>query len=253
MWIIRAKYTDAEVLALIAIHAAIASAHHTDHQTASEESAQFKNVNIPTGEAYKQNAVNILRSKTIGNIFIGEKTGLLTTGNNNSFIGFEAGDAHTTGSSNVFIGYQSGFKNTNRNNNVFIGYRAGYNNVTGYNSLYLGYEAGFFATGGSVNAYIGHQAGYNNINGDYNVFIGYQAGYFELGSNLLYINNIATGNPLIWGDFTNHKVGIFMKPAVSKFGVADIPEYADNAAAVTAGLTVGEFYRTGDVLKIIHV
>ena len=29
-------------------------------------------------------------------------------------------------------------------------------------------------------------------------------------------------------------------------------EYADNAAAVTAGLTVGSLYRTGDVLKIVH-
>ena len=31
-----------------------------------------------------------------------------------------------------------------------------------------------------------------------------------------------------------------------------IPEYADNAAAVTAGLAVGNVYRTGDVLKIVH-
>lgn len=31
-----------------------------------------------------------------------------------------------------------------------------------------------------------------------------------------------------------------------------VPEYADNAAAVTAGLAVGKVYRTGDVLKIVH-
>ncbi|NBQ98553.1 MAG: hypothetical protein EBU12_10140 [Microbacteriaceae bacterium] len=30
------------------------------------------------------------------------------------------------------------------------------------------------------------------------------------------------------------------------------PEYADNTAAVVAGLTVGQIYRTGDVLKIVH-
>ena len=30
------------------------------------------------------------------------------------------------------------------------------------------------------------------------------------------------------------------------------PEYADNAAALAAGLTVGQIYRTGDVLKIVH-
>jgi len=30
------------------------------------------------------------------------------------------------------------------------------------------------------------------------------------------------------------------------------PEYADNAAAITGGLTNGQVYRTGDVLKIVH-
>jgi len=37
-----------------------------------------------------------------------------------------------------------------------------------------------------------------------------------------------------------------------KVVVNSILEYADNAAAVTAGLPVGAFYRTGDVLKIVH-
>lgn len=31
-----------------------------------------------------------------------------------------------------------------------------------------------------------------------------------------------------------------------------ILEYADNAAALTAGLVAGNVYRTGDVLKIVH-
>ncbi len=31
-----------------------------------------------------------------------------------------------------------------------------------------------------------------------------------------------------------------------------VPEYADNDAAVTAGLAVGRVYRTADVLKIVH-
>ena len=30
------------------------------------------------------------------------------------------------------------------------------------------------------------------------------------------------------------------------------PDYADNAAAVAAGLLVGQVYRTGDILKIVH-
>lgn len=34
--------------------------------------------------------------------------------------------------------------------------------------------------------------------------------------------------------------------------VGGAPEYADNAAALLAGLTVGQIYRTGDTLKIVH-
>ncbi len=32
----------------------------------------------------------------------------------------------------------------------------------------------------------------------------------------------------------------------------DVKNYADNSAAVSAGLEVGELYRTGDILKIVH-
>ena len=34
--------------------------------------------------------------------------------------------------------------------------------------------------------------------------------------------------------------------------IANVPVYADNAAAVTAGLAVGQLYRTGDNLKVVH-
>jgi hypothetical protein len=34
--------------------------------------------------------------------------------------------------------------------------------------------------------------------------------------------------------------------------IANVPQHADNAAALLAGLTAGELYRTGDNLKIVH-
>ena len=34
--------------------------------------------------------------------------------------------------------------------------------------------------------------------------------------------------------------------------IADVPVYADNAAALLSGLTAGKLYRTGDYLKIVH-
>ncbi len=36
------------------------------------------------------------------------------------------------------------------------------------------------------------------------------------------------------------------------FQVVGLAEYTDNAAAVGAGLTAGAFYRTGDLLKVVH-
>lgn len=41
----------------------------------------------------------------------------------------------------------------------------------------------------------------------------------------------------------------FNAPAIV---IANTPEYADNAAALLGGLVVGQFYRTGDYLKIVH-
>lgn len=34
--------------------------------------------------------------------------------------------------------------------------------------------------------------------------------------------------------------------------LSQVPEYADNAAAILGGLAVGTIYRTGDILKIVH-
>ena len=31
-----------------------------------------------------------------------------------------------------------------------------------------------------------------------------------------------------------------------------VPEYSDNSAALAGGLTTGQIYRTGDILKIVH-
>ena len=34
--------------------------------------------------------------------------------------------------------------------------------------------------------------------------------------------------------------------------IPNVPEYANNAAAILAGAAVGSVYRTGDLLKIVH-
>ena len=46
--------------------------------------------------------------------------------------------------------------------------------------------------------------------------------------------------------------GLVTKEWVVKGYGAGLSEYADNAAALTGGLIVGNFYRTGDLLKVVH-
>lgn len=50
----------------------------------------------------------------------------------------------------------------------------------------------------------------------------------------------------------NGDVGIGTDAPSASLTVVGIPEHADNAAAVAAGLTAGAFYRTGDNLKVVH-
>lgn len=50
----------------------------------------------------------------------------------------------------------------------------------------------------------------------------------------------------------NGELAIGTQIPKSKIHVVGLVEYTDNASALSAGLTSGAFYRTGDVLKIVH-
>ncbi len=48
------------------------------------------------------------------------------------------------------------------------------------------------------------------------------------------------------------RVGVGINVPTSKLQVVGLIEYTDNATALTGGLTIGAFYRTGDILKVVH-
>lgn len=221
--------------------------------------------------------------------FIGSNAGAVnTTGIQNTFVGHEAGTANTEGQENLFIGDRAGASNLNGNYNVFAGVNAGEANTASYNT-FIGKEAGQLNESGEDNTYIGYQAGQGNITGlentfigadcaenttgsyncvlgsaaanaatsaQYNSIFGYQAGldlttgddnsffgYYSGGnitsgsgnvcigneagptttstaSNLLYIDNNADDTPLIYGDFTNDRVGIGRVAATNSLEVS---------------------------------
>jgi hypothetical protein len=137
------------------------------------------------------------------NTFLGQSAGYAnTTGTDNIFIGANSGGVNKTGNFNVYVGSQSGSQG---NNNTFVGYQAGNmpTALTANNNVFLGYKSGYKAKSTANNVFLGYQSGFANMDGKANVFIGYNAGMNEMGSNKLYISNSETTSPLLYGEFDN--------------------------------------------------
>jgi hypothetical protein len=83
---------------------------------------------------------------------LGHQAGNVTTGINNSWIGYQAGLLTTSGTDNTAVGYQALRFNTTGNGNAAIGSSALRENTTGNNNIGFG-----------VNALITHTTGENNL------------------------------------------------------------------------------------------
>jgi Pectate lyase superfamily protein len=51
---------------------------------------------------------------------------------------------------------------------------------------------------------------------------------------------------------SENSISVGVQNPQSKFSVAGLIEHADNADAISAGKVAGDFYRTGDLIKIVH-
>jgi hypothetical protein len=167
------------------------------------------NGDVNTSTVYKIGGNNVLSIAGTSNIFLGPLAGHdNTTGYDNTFLGMNAGYKNNEGYDNTFVGSSAGQSNTTGWYNTFLGHNAGYNNITGNWNTFLGMDAGNHNIEGTFNTFLGFEEGYANTTGSGNVFIGSEAGYYETGSNKLYIANSATNHPLIYGDFSNGRIGI---------------------------------------------
>ena len=157
--------------------------------------------NSTTGESNTSVGFATLFTNTsgVGNVAIGREALYTNNGNFNLGMGFQSMYSNTTGNFNTGLGSYSLYSNTSGEANMAMGYEALRGNTTGNRNTGVGSSSLRFNTTGSNNVAIGPNSGFNN-NGSSNLFIGFRAG--EAGSNMLYISNSETVNPLLKGDFS---------------------------------------------------
>ena len=207
------------------------------------------------GNTYVGEQSGYINSEGYGNSYFGRYVGESNEGNYNTCSGYESIVANQTGSYNSCYGAFSGKWNySSGSSNALFGYRAGYGTAvftnTYNNNSFFGTESGFSTATGSNNAYFGYQAGYSVTTGSGNVFLGYQAGYNETGSELLYIDNSNTSQPLIWGDFDANWIkinGDFDVKDLARVGGLRVIQGAIIDESLTAGNTTinGTFSTSG--------
>ena len=140
--------------------------------------------------ATEVNPVDSLASENTGfyngqeNTFIGLNAGLAnTTGNLNLFVGNSAGRNNINGDQNTFVGSEAGWNNTNGYKNAFIGVATGQDNTTGHNNVFVGTDDGLHNTTGSYNTYVGNETAGQGLTGNGNSFFGQRSGSSNTADN----------------------------------------------------------------------
>lgn len=146
------------------------------------------------------------------NTFVGFRAGQNNTNNSNSFYGTNAGRFHLDGRNNVFLGVNAGADNPSGLNNNFIGVSSG-RRTTGNNNSFLGHSSGVNMVAGVRNVFLGAVSGRTIASGNGNIFIGFGAGPESTDNtvalnNTLFLDNRTTNKPLIYGKFNTDQLGV---------------------------------------------
>jgi len=96
---------------------------------------------------------------------------------------------------------------------------------------------------------------YGYSGGIYYGWAAYNAGNVAFGTNAYGYPLLIDGSAVLLNSASGGKVGIGTATPHSKLAVAGLSVYANNAAAITGGLSAGDFYRTGsdpDMVAVVH-
>ncbi len=155
----------------------------------------------------------------------------LDSATNNTAFGSLAGFNVTSGSGNAFFGATSGYGSTGAvtgSFNTALGAITAYALTTGGSNTLIGYNVGNGLTTGSGNLHIA--AGSNAL-----AYVATESHTFRLGdhaTNLMRATGINTATPAFFLDW-----------------LPSSTTYANDAAAATGGVSVGQLYRNGSVVQ----
>ncbi|MFA4871792.1 MAG: hypothetical protein WC610_01910 [Patescibacteria group bacterium] len=149
--------------------------------------------NVGIGTASPNNTIQVAGlinfNNTIFGTFLGYQAGNVTTGNYNSFVGFQAGYSNLSGSNNSAMGVSALSANIDGYFNSAMGVQALRSNISGISNSAMGVQALYANTTGSYNSAMGVSALNQNTTGFNNSAMGMNA----LNQNTTGFNNSAMG------------------------------------------------------------
>ena len=230
-------------------------------------------MNIAIGSTALLNNVSGNNNITIGQLSMSANL----SGSNNIAFGWNSLESNTTGQYNIGIGVGAGRENIGASDNISIGRNSGQASITGVSNLSIGTGAAIFNVSGSGNTTVGQGALSRNESGSNNTAIGISAGSYHtsvsgstpnlLSTDCVYIgkeslafssgntNEIVIGSDSLGNGSNTVTIGNASIIETHLKGVVSLgitTDYADNNAAIAGGLVIGQVYRTGDVLKVVH-
>lgn len=186
------------------------------------------------------NSITTTIDSAISGLTIGKGGGSIAT---NTALGYNTLLANVIGFNNTAVGADVLQKNLG-DDNTAIGRQALFNNTTGDGNVAIGVNALFNTIGGINNIGLGFNARALNAADTNSIVIGYNA--VGVGSQ-----SVVIGNTNILTTVLRGKVAIGTTVPKSNLHVVGLVEYATNALAIAGGLTIGAFYHTGGIVKVV--